>query len=91
MEYECRKLASNEQQPEGEDKLAPRFVITEKIITNDGVNSDTRFYELQEVLPSCQMGPTLSVTLYSGDKLMSNREARRLVKSLNSLKCFLES
>jgi len=52
--------------------------------------ADTRFYELQEVLPSCQMGPTLSVTLYSSEKLMSSREARRLVKSINSLKSFLE-
>lgn len=37
------------------------------------------------------MGPTLSVTLYSSEKLMSSREARRLVKSLNSLKAYLES
>lgn len=37
------------------------------------------------------MGPTLSVTLYSSEKLMSSREARRLVKSMNSLKSFLEA
>jgi len=91
MTYECRKLSSNLQQPEGAQTLAPRFVITEKIVLNGGQVTDTRFYELQETLPSCQMGPTLSVTLYSSEKLMSSREARRLVKSLNSLKCFLEA
>lgn len=57
----------------------------------NGADGDSRFYELEEVMPSCQMGPLCMVTLYAGEKLMSTKEARRLVRSLNSLKNYLES
>jgi hypothetical protein len=73
------------------EHAAPKFLITEKIIINVGLATDIRFYVLKETLPSCTSAPSLSVTMYGGERLQSSREARRLAKCLNSLKNYLES
>jgi hypothetical protein len=66
-------------------------MIAEKIVVNGGQMTDTRFYEIQEIMGSCQTNPTLKITLYASETLSSTREARRLIRMLNSLKNHLES
>ena len=73
------------------EHAAPKFLITEKIVVGGGLNTDIRFYILQETLPSCNAAPSLSVSMYGGARLQSSREARRLAKCLNSLKNYLEA
>ena len=63
--------------------------IEDEFIISETIGNKQRLWVMKEVLSSCQPTSVLSVSLY--DSAISNTEARKLAKCLNSLKIYLES